>query len=278
MVSFEELKTSYRWTAEDEENLRSLSHLVPSWVEEFLESIRKDEHDERCFQSIREWLIATFSGPHDERYVRKIHNMLQEHLKAGCTLHHLQVLLSSVREFLLDKLTAQLGYSHQRDSLFRSVEKTLDLSLSIMLLSQKEEVPRHRRLLLDNIQRGLWILDLFIVISLFIVGVFLISWISYEFLLVLLGRLPLEKGGLSILGSILILYAISELLAHEVKHVKSGIISLKVFVGVALAALIRKVLIVSLTPEKMYELLSLAGVIVSLGLVYWLIHRVEEKV
>ncbi len=89
--------------------------------------------------------------------------------------------------------------------------------------------------------------------------------------------LPLEKGGLSILGSVLILYAISELLAEEVKHIRGSPVSIKVFVGVALAAVIRKVLILSLSPEKFMELLSLSAVLIALGLIYWIIHNVEAK-
>ncbi len=64
------------------------------------------------------------------------------------------------------------------------------------------------------------------------------------FYMVLAGQLPLERGGLSILGSVLILYAISELLSEEIKHIRGGAVSIKAFVGVALAAVIRKVLIV----------------------------------
>ncbi len=89
--------------------------------------------------------------------------------------------------------------------------------------------------------------------------------------------MPLEKGGLGILGSVLILYAVSELLSEEIKHIRGGTISLKVFVGVALAAIIRKVLVISLTPEKVQELLILSLVTISLGLVFWLIYRVEAR-
>lgn len=87
----------------------------------------------------------------------------------------------------------------------------------------------------------------------------------------------MERGGLSVLGSILILYAISEPLSEEIKHIKCSALSLKIFVGVALAAVIRKVLIISLSPEKVQELTTLSLVILALGVVFWLIHRAESK-
>lgn len=82
---------------------------------------------------------------------------------------------------------------------------------------------------------------------------------------------------MSILGSVLILYAISELLSEEIKHIKGGTVSIKAFVGVALAAVIRKVLILSLSPERFMELITLSLVLFSLGLVYWIIHKVESS-
>ena len=70
------------------------------------------------------------------------------------------------------------------------------------------------------------------------------------------------------LGSILILYAISELLSEEIKHIKGSVLSLKIFVGVALAAVIRKILIISLSSEKVQELITLSPVILALGVVF----------
>ena len=87
----------------------------------------------------------------------------------------------------------------------------------------------------------------------------------------------MERDGLNVLGSISILYAISELLSEEINHIKGSALSLKIFVGIALAAVIRKVLIISLSPEKVQELITLSLVILALGVVFWLIHRVESK-
>jgi uncharacterized membrane protein (DUF373 family) len=79
------------------------------------------------------------------------------------------------------------------------------------------------------------------------------------------------------MGSMLILYAVSELLTEGIKHIRKGALGLKVFITVALAAIIRKVLILSLSPEQSNELLILAGLFLSLGITYWLIRKAEEK-
>ncbi|HAV40422.1 MAG: phosphate-starvation-inducible PsiE family protein [Aquificaceae bacterium] len=140
-----------------------------------------------------------------------------------------------------------------------------------------EDLEKRQRILLFSIKGVAWLFDVFVVLTLATVGIFLMVWIVYEFYLVITGELPLERGGLSILGSVLILYAISELLSEEIKHIKGGTVSIKAFVGVALAAVIRKVLIISLSPEKVMELITLSVVLFALGLVYWIIHKVESS-
>ncbi len=140
-----------------------------------------------------------------------------------------------------------------------------------------EELKRHQSVLIGSIRGITWVFDAFIILTLSLVGFFLMVWIIYELYMVLVGQLPIEKGGLSILGSVLILYAISELLSEEVKHIKGGAVSIRAFVAVALAAVIRKVLIISLSPEKIQELITLALVLVALGGVFWLIHKVESS-
>lgn len=140
-----------------------------------------------------------------------------------------------------------------------------------------EGLEKRQRVLLLSIKGVAWLFDAFVILTLATVGIFLMVWIVYEFYLVIAGLLPLERGGLSILGSVLILYAISELLSEEIKHLKGGPVSIRAFVGVALAAVIRKVLILSLSPERYMELITLSAILLSLGLVYWIIHRVESS-
>ena len=140
-----------------------------------------------------------------------------------------------------------------------------------------EGLEKRQRVLLLSIKGVAWLFDAFVILTLATVGIFLMVWIVYEYNLVMTGTLPLERGGLSILGSVLILYAISELLSEEIKHIKGGTVSIKAFVGVALAAVIRKVLILSLSPERFMELITLSLVLFSLGLVYWIIHKVESS-
>ena len=86
-----------------------------------------------------------------------------------------------------------------------------------------------------------------------------------------------EKGLVSALGSLLILWLMIELLDAEVDRLQGGEFQLSLFVGVALVAFIRKVLVASLSHESIQvEALYLAGILV-LGAIFWLVSRAEGK-
>ena len=85
----------------------------------------------------------------------------------------------------------------------------------------------------------------------------------------------IEKGLLSTLGSLLMLWVVIELMDTEVKHLKGKKFAIKIFISVALVAVIRKILIISLSTEKVEAQLSLIAAVAVLGGVYWLVSKVE---
>lgn len=270
METIEKLKVHYNWTEEDEENLRRIAWMGEKYKEEFVEEFYRylenfpdagkylsskevrDRHEEK----IKRWFVSLFTSKYDAQYLKGLYSVGEDHLKIGLPLHYVQALISFVRSYLMNIISREMGTSAETSKILISVNKALDINLDVMNNSFREEelrlrdsMGKYQKILIENIKRISWFFDFFIVLTLAVVGVFLIVWIIYEIWLILTGVLPLERGGLSVLGSILILYAISELLSEEIKHIKGSALSLKVFVGVALAAVIRKVLIISLSPE-----------------------------
>ena len=298
METIEQLKVHYNWTEKDEENLKSVSWIAEQYKDEFIEEFYRylenfkdtsvylpdEETRSRHKEKVKNWFVSLFTSKYDSQYLRRLYRIGETHVRIGLPPHYVQASMNFVREYIMNKIIGKLGQSEETKRILVSINKALDMNLDVMVNSFREEelrlylaAGRYQRFLIENIRRISWFFDAFIIFTLTLVGIFLIIWISYEFWLVITGGLPLERGGLGILGSVLILYAISELLSEEIKHIRGGTISLKVFVGVALAAIIRKVLVISLTPEKVQELLILSIVTISLGLVFWLIYRVEAK-
>ena len=69
-----------------------------------------------------------------------------------------------------------------------------------------------------------------------------------------------------------------EFMDTEVKHLKGGKFAIKVFISVALVAVIRKLLVTTLKAEALEYQLSviLTAAIAVLGVIYWLIARIER--
>ncbi|SNZ11610.1 protoglobin domain-containing protein [Hydrogenobacter hydrogenophilus] len=298
METIEELKVHYNWTREDEENLAKVSWIAERYKEEFIEEFYRylenfsdtskylpdEETRSRHKAKVKGWFVALFTSKYDAQYLRRLYRIGETHVRIGLPPHYVQASMNFVRNYIADKITKEMGCSLEANRILSSINKALDINLDVMINSFREEELRlylasgkYQRLLIENIRRVSWFFDTFIILTLAVVGVFLIFWIVYEIWLVSVGSLPLERGGLSILGSVLVLYAISELLTEEVKHIRGSALSIKVFVGVALAAVIRKVLIISLSPEKVQELITLSLVTLALGVVFWLIYKVESK-
>jgi uncharacterized membrane protein (DUF373 family) len=298
METIEELKGHYNWTEEDEENLRKVAWIGEKYKEEFVEEfyiylenlpdaskyLSSKEIRDRHKEKIKKWFVSLFTSKYDAQYLKGLYRVGEVHFKIGLPPHYVQALMSFVRSYLMNIINREMGVSTETSRILLSINKALDINLDLMINSFREEelrlyhaMGKYQKILIENVKRISWFFDFFIVFTLAVVGAFLIVWIIYEIWLILTGVLPLERGGLSVLGSILILYAISELLSEEIKHIKGSALSLRIFVSVALAAVIRKVLIISLSPEKVQELITLSLVILALGVVFWLIHRVESK-
>ncbi|WP_448588462.1 phosphate-starvation-inducible PsiE family protein [Thermocrinis sp.] len=298
METIEEIKARYQWSKEDEENLSKVSWIGEKYKDEFIEELYRYIENfpdiNRYFldkdlrnihkEIVKKWFALLFSTKYNTNYLNEIYKIGKNYAKTGLPPQYMHTFISFARGFINDKLSRNSGFAEENNKIMASINKALDINLDLMMNSFIEEelrlyfaIGRYQRVLIENIRRVSWFFNAFTVFTLTIVGLFLIVWIIYEVFLILSGKLALEKGGLSILGSILILYAISELLSEEIRHLRGSTLSLKVFVGVALAAVIRKVLIVSLSPEKVEELITLSLVILSLGAVFWLIYKVESK-
>ena len=82
---------------------------------------------------------------------------------------------------------------------------------------------------------------------------------------------------LTALGSLLVIWVMVELMENEIRQLRGGRFKITIFLGVALVAFIREILITSLqhgtNPQVGYFLL---GAILTIGIVYWLITRAES--
>jgi uncharacterized membrane protein (DUF373 family) len=95
--------------------------------------------------------------------------------------------------------------------------------------------------------------------------------------LVGIGNGNFSHGIITALGSLLILWVMIELMNTEIKHLKGGKFRISVFVGVALVAFIRDTMIKALRHDNMQEMYYLIPLILTLGVVFWLVTKSEER-
>jgi len=82
-----------------------------------------------------------------------------------------------------------------------------------------------------------------------------------------------EKGILSALGELLILWMMIELMDNEIKNLKGGKFNILVFIGVIIVAMIREILISTLRHDDLTTQAFLAGTLLILGIVYYLVSK-----
>jgi uncharacterized membrane protein (DUF373 family) len=86
-------------------------------------------------------------------------------------------------------------------------------------------------------------------------------------------RGDMEKGILSALGTLLIIWMMIELMDNEIKNLKGGKFNILVFIGVIIVALIREILISTMRRDALETQAFLAGTLLILGVVYFLVAK-----
>ena len=86
-----------------------------------------------------------------------------------------------------------------------------------------------------------------------------------------------ERGIISALGSMLLLWLMIELMNTEINHLKGGKFHISVFVGVALVTMIRETMIATLKHERPESIYYLIAAILVIGFVFWIVTRAEDK-
>ncbi len=295
MRTFQEIKDNYRFTTAEMETLKSLLPVVEPHAEQLIgdfyhvcrqmpdaaKFLQDEAHLARLSEAHRSWLLALFPGPFDERYYERLRRVGHAHVRIGLSAHFVYVAMNFFR-LQLHKIIDTEVEPRLRELSQRAVEKILDLNLDVIARTYHEEEMRRVFLSyrLDNAlmrfaSRFTFGLNMLLLIGLIALSLGVVAVLAHDISLIFRGS-P-EKGLVSALGSLLILWLMIELLDAEIGRLQGGDFQLSLFVGVALVAFIRKVLVASLAHESLQvEGLYLAGSFI-LGAIYWLVSRAESR-
>lgn len=295
MRSFVEIRNNFRLGEEEEQTLQSLIPLVERQadqvVDDFYQFLLEIPYTAKFLQDPerltrlkgyhRTWLMALFAGPFNEAYFQRLGRIGMAHVRIGLSAHFVYAGMNFLRERLKKILAADLDPSG-REVAEAALDKILDLNLDIIARAYHQEEMRRFFLsyrlddaLIRFARRFTFGLNLLLLVGLIGLAGGMVLVLVNDVSLIFRGHL--DKGLVSALGSLLVLWLAIELLEAEIDRLGGGELQLSLFVGVGLVAFIRKVLIATLSHEEVQtELVYLGGILI-FGLIYWLISRAEAK-
>lgn len=296
MRSFKEIKDNYHFTSDDEQRLMKLKPVMEAHVEEIAgalssyimstkigtrlltEEIRKAH----LFSAQKGWYLAMFEGKFDHAYYDRLIKIGIVHVKREIDAHYLNRAVNIIRNLGLEILYNQKDPEEEVIANLRAFEKILDINLDIMTSSYIEEEIRNyssmyriKSTLINFSEKFLQSANLILVLALMGLTVGAIGLFVTDVQKLFSGEL--EKGIISSLGSLLIIWMMIELMNTEISHLKGGKFRISVFVGVALVAVIRDTMIAFLKHEETELMMYLIASILVIGFVYWIVMRGEDQ-
>jgi uncharacterized membrane protein (DUF373 family) len=294
MRTFEEIREDFRLGEDEESMLHHLAPLVEPQADQIVEDfyqfllempdtakfLQDEEKLARLKGLHRAWLVKLFEGPYNESYFQHLQRIGMAHVRIGLSAHFVYVAMNFLRDrlkgILLDIEVAERGVAGT------ALDKILDLNLDAIARAYHQAEMRRFFLsyrlddaLIRFARRFTFGLNLLLLVGLIGLSVGMVMVLLSDLGLIFQGNL--DKGLVSALGSLLVLWLAIELLEAEVDRLRGGELQLSLFVGVGLVAFIRKVLIATLSHESVQmELVYLGGIFV-FGIIYWLIARSEAK-
>lgn len=298
MESAAKLKKHYVFTEEDAKVLLRLKPIMETAkdrvAEEFYRFILatpeiaplvvgQPEREQRHRLALAWWFTQLFRGEYDDRYFHNLQRIGSTHVRIGLSGHFVNAGMNLLRSIGRSLIRENLSDPGEVEAAVEAYDRILDLNLDVMTSSYRDAELRKvffsyrlDETLLRAAERFSSVLKLVLVaalmgISLGVVGLFVRDAVE-------LFHDRTAHGVLSALGSLLIIWVMVELMENEIRQLRGGRFRIQVFLGVALVAFIREILITSLhhdaSPRVGYFLL---GSILVIGLVYWLISRAETE-
>jgi len=292
MQQYTSLKTHYKFTDEEALILKNLQprmkELSEQFVEEFYDYIwgfgstaqflKNKQIIANHREKIREWFIELFSGQYNMTYFMSLYKIGEIHVKIGLPTHYVNSAFTFVRTFVIKSIEENFDNKEQHLKEINAIEKIIDINLDVLTSSYREgelskflSLSKVEKNMLTGLKKFNSYINYFLAGALALVAFFAIGLFLYDIYLLFFTDIGIEKGILTVLGSLLVLWAAIELIHEEINHLQGRGFAIGAFLMLAMAALIRKVLIYSLSSEKGEELLIVAVVIVGLAIAYWLV-------
>lgn len=295
MLTMQDIKGHYFFTDNDAELLQSLRPLAEAnkvrmanefydfllGIPETAEFLKDDAVLQRQKEVHQEWFTSLFSGTYDNSYYHNLQRIGRAHVRIGLNAHFVNTAMNVVRRFLIELLQENFPVVAERRKYRNAVDRIVDINLDIISASYQEEAlnkvfvsQRLESKLIHAAERFTYGLNLILVIALAGVSLGVVGLFVWDIFHIFNGNV--EKGILGALGTLLIMWMMIELMDNEIKTLKGGKFNILVFIGVIIVALIREILISTLRHDLLTTQIFLAGTLLILGIVYYLVARSQQ--
>ncbi|MFP4486126.1 MAG: phosphate-starvation-inducible PsiE family protein [Campylobacterales bacterium] len=290
-AEIEHILEDYRLSKSDLSNIAELSEKLYDDKSRFLNSLYDymvgfdeleklgKEQKEFLAQNIKHWYSRLLSGDYDTIFYKELYRVGSVMAKNNLTPHHINIFATFIRDYLYRNIGSLYSTKEDRDRVRSSAFKVVDICVDTISLAFRQE---ELSFFLSNsrLHKGVinfaggfsLLLDMFLTLFLVLLAILIGAYTAYEILSLFIGTYDVSKKALSILGNMLILWAIVELLEENIKHLKGAKFAIKVFVSVGLAAIVREILIASLA-HNYSGLGFMTATLLALGIVYYLLDR-----
>ena len=297
MLTMQDIKSHYRFNGDDAAALLNLQPLARAHQEELIDQFY--DHllsipetatflgTEASLKQIKkkhsDWFLDLFNGTYDNLYMRNLQRTGHAHVRIGLPAHYVNSAMHLVRRYMVGLIETHFAQqdSAERHQMVEAVEKILDINLDVMTAAYQEEslkkVFLSKRLeakLIHATERFTFGLNLILILALVGLSLSVVGLFVWEITHVFEGKV--EKGIMSALGTLLILWMMIELLENEIKTLRGGHFNILVFIGVVIVAIIREILISTLRHDPLTTQGFLAGTLLILGVVYWLVAKSQQ--
>ena len=297
MQQYSDLKTHYKFTEEEAQLLKNLqprmAELADNFIDDFYDHIwgfgktaqflKNKEIIAHHRKKLQEWFVNLFCGKYDISYFTYLYKIGEIHVKIGLPTHYVNSAFNFVRTFILQNIEDNFQNKEQHVKEIKAIEKIVDMNLDVLTSSYREEelskflsLSKFEKTILSGLKKFNSYINFFLAGALALVAFFAIGLFCYDVYLLFFSDIGIEKGILTVLGSLLILWAALELIHEEINHLQGKGFAISAFIMLAMAALIRKILIYSLSSEKADDLLVIGAVIVGLAIAYWLVNAKKK--
>lgn len=296
MKYFKNLQKSYEVTEDDLRNIASMKDIMENHKEDFIRDVfenfsKKFRMPDNIYpvvlakhrEFLATWYDRFFEAKINNAYLAYLEKFGNLQIKYEIDYEWINSMMSFIRLWMHEKIFQSLDDDVHRKNILLSVHKLMDINFDAInyafcenKIKEYTSIFSVRNFIVSVSEKFSFLMHTFMVGMLILMTVAAAVLFGIEIMHLL--EENADKIIITALGSLLIIWVLVELLHTEVQMLKGGKFKISIFIGVALIAFIRDLLIITLKHETSnpmiygFVLLSIAV----LGVIYWLIVKTEK--